>query len=141
MGGSIALAALFVLFYTGRSPVSAADLRVSRGAGTEETVPERPFHVSHRLHPRFPDDFPLPSFFVHDHSRGHARHGALTIRFRFRGDPTAAVADLATVGRDNSWEVEQRAPHRLVFRKGERTVEAWFSFPGRSLVLDVPDPR
>jgi hypothetical protein len=142
MGGSVVLAALAIFFYTGKKPVGAMDLRlVPPGGNAMQSVPERRFHSSHRLHPRFPEDFPVPFAFLHEHTRGHDRHGALTVRFRFRGDPTEAVADLAEMGRANGWAVESRAPHRLVFRKGQRVVEAWFGFPGHALVLDIPDTR
>lgn len=94
-----------------------------------------------RLHPRFPDDFPLPATFIHEHSSGGLRHGMLTVRFRFRGEGAEAVQELEDLGRRSGWAVEVKAPHRAVFRKGGREVEAWFSFPGHSLVLDIPDPR
>jgi len=72
---------------------------------------------------------------------GGLRSGTVTVRFRFRGEGADAVQDLRDMGRTNGWEVEVKAPHRLVFRKGARIIEAWFSFPGHSVVLDIPDPR
>lgn len=142
MGASILLAALFVFFYTGQRPVAAmeppdrSEFPAVEGGTTVAEV-----HAASSLHYRFPDDFPVPTFFHHEHTRGEKHHGALTVRFRFRGSPADAVRDLAEAGAMHGWTVEQFAPHRLVFTKGNRTVEAWFSFPGLSLVLDVPDPR
>jgi hypothetical protein len=142
MSGSVVLAAVVIFLYTGREPIGAMDLRlVPARESAANQVPDRRFHPPYRLHSRFPEDFPVPSFFLHEHTRGHARHGALTVRFRFRGEPVAAVADLAEIGFENGWGVENRAPHRLVFRKDRRVVEAWFGFPGHALVLDIPDPR
>ena len=141
MGASILLAALSVFIYTGRRPAAAiGPLSRSVIPGVEGTNVE-PIHAASLLHHRFPEDFPVPTFFHHEHTRGQKYHGALTVRFRFRGTPADAVHDLAEAGAMHGWTVEQSAPHRLVFSKGNRTVEAWFSFPGLSLVLDVPDPR
>ncbi len=141
MGVSVALSALFVFFYTGRAPAGAMEIRPGPGEHGPEILPEDHVHASHHLHARFPEDFPIPAFFHHEHTQGDARHGSLTVRFRFAGSPDDAVRDLAEVGRRNGWQVERPAPHRLVFRKGVRSVRAWFGFPGHSLVLDIPDPR
>ena len=94
-----------------------------------------------RLHPRFPGDFPLPPEFIHEHSSGGLRHGMMTVRLRFRGEGSEAVRELQEAGRQNGWSLDVKAPHRTIFRKGSRQIEAWFSFPGHSLVLDIPDPR
>jgi hypothetical protein len=51
------------------------------------------------------------------------------------------VRDLHEMGKAKGWQVEVKAPHRLVFRKGGRMVEAWFSYAARSVVLDVSDAR
>ncbi len=99
------------------------------------------FSSTSRLHPRFPIDFPLSSTFVLEHSSGGMRQGAVTIRFRFRGEGADAARDLQDAGHRNGWNVEVLAPHRMIFRKGGHTVEAWLSFPGHALVLDIPDPR
>lgn len=141
MGGSILLSAIGVFFYTGRRPVAANGQRpvVERTAIDQSGVVR--VHPVHRLHYRFPEDFPVPAIFSHEHTRGQKLHGALTVRFRFQGSPLDAVRDLAEVAERNGWTVEQPAPHRQVFRKGNRTIQAWFSFPGHSLVLDIPDPR
>jgi len=99
------------------------------------------FSSTSRLHPRFPIDFPLSSTFILEHSSGGMRQGAVTIRFRFRGEGADAARDLQDAGHRNGWNVEVLAPHRMIFRKGGHTVEAWLSFPGHALVLDIPDPR
>ena len=141
MGASILIAAISVFFYTGQRSAAANGLQAGLEIETVEGPPLQQIHPRSNLHPRFPRDFPVPAFFHHEHTRGQKRHGALTVRFRFRGSPADAVRDLAEAGRTHGWTVEQSAPHRLVFSKGNRTVDAWFSFPGLSLVLDVPDPR
>ncbi|MFQ5876414.1 MAG: hypothetical protein ACE5JH_01795 [Acidobacteriota bacterium] len=142
MGGSVAIGAILVLLHTGGSPAGAA-ARLRPPDGLTEAIPNAgaSFSSTTRLHPRFPGDFPIPSVFLHEHSRGGRDRGALTLRFRFKGDPRAAVSDLAEAGARSGWEVEAAAPHRLVFTKDVRRIEAWFGFPGRSLVLDVPEPR
>src|SRR5260221_5518016 len=99
------------------------------------------FSSSTRLHPRYPADFPLPSTFTLEHSSGGARQGAITIRFRVLGEGGAAVQDLVEVGRRNGWATQVLAPHRVTFSKGGRTINAWLSFPGHSLVLDIAEPR
>lgn len=99
------------------------------------------FSSMSKLHPRFPDDFPVPPTFIHEHSSGGLRHGMMTVRFRFPEEGAAAVRELEESGRRTGWTVEVKAPHRAVFRKGDREIEAWFSFPGHSLVLDIPDSR
>lgn len=115
----------------------AVDGRSARGA-----LPQLAnFSSTSRLHPRFPADFPLPFGFVHEHSSGGLRDGSVTVRFRFRGDGADAVHDLRDEGIKNGWSVDVLAPHRMVFHKNRRTIEAWFSYPGHSLVLDIPEPH
>ncbi len=99
------------------------------------------FSSTMRLHPRFPADFPLPSSFIHEHSSGGLRQGSVTVRFRFRGEGADAVHDLREEGIRSGWTVDVLAPHRMVFHKDNRMIEAWFSYPGHSLVLDIPEPR
>lgn len=99
------------------------------------------FGSATRLHPRFPRDFPVPKVFRLESNSGGVRGGNLTVRFRFRGEASNAVCDLRSQGRRKGWNVEVLAPHRLIFRKDDRMVEAWFSFPARSVVLDVADPQ
>jgi len=99
------------------------------------------FSSTVRLHPRFPSDFPVPKVFLLESNSGGIRGGNLTVRFRFRGEASNAVCDLRSQGRKKGWNVEVLAPHRLIFRKDDRMVEAWFSFPARSVVLDIADPR
>ena len=99
------------------------------------------FSSSTRLHPRYPGDFPLPSAFTLEHSSGGSRQGAMTIRFRFQEQGDEAVKDLVEVGKRNGWTPQVLAPHRVNFRKGDRTINAWLSFPGHSLVLDIAEPR
>ena len=94
-----------------------------------------------RLHPRFPRDFPLPGIFRLESNSSGRREGTLTTRFRFRGEGAEAVRALRDLGLSHGWEVEQKAPHRLVFRKDGRSVEAWFSYPAHSVVLDVSDRK
>jgi len=99
------------------------------------------FSSSSRLHPRFPDDLPLPRVFKVEHSSGGLRTGSITVRFRFRGEGGDAVLQLKEMGEKSGWRVEVLAPHRLALRKGSREVDAWFSYPAHSVVLDVNDPR
>jgi len=99
------------------------------------------FSSSSRLHPRFPDDLPLPTVFKVEHSSGGLRTGSITVRFRFRGEGGDAVRQLKEMGEKSGWRVEVLAPHRLALRKGSREVDAWFSYPAHSVVLDVNDPR
>ncbi len=94
-----------------------------------------------RLHPRFPADFAIPPTFIHEHSSGGLRQGAMTVRFRFRGEGAGAVRDLREAGLRSGWAVDVLAPHRMIFHKSGRDIEAWFSYPGHSLVLDIPDLR
>ncbi|PYS93254.1 MAG: hypothetical protein DMF50_13710 [Acidobacteria bacterium] len=63
------------------------------------------------------------------------------MRFRFRGEGGDAVRQLKEMGEKSGWRVEVLAPHRLALRKGSREVDAWFSYPAHSVVLDVNDPR
>jgi hypothetical protein len=94
-----------------------------------------------RLHPRFPRDFPLPGIFKVESNSSGRREGTLTTRLRFRGEGADAVRVLRELGEKSGWEVDQKAPHRLVFRKEGRSVEAWFAFPAHSVVLDVSNRR
>ena len=97
------------------------------------------FSSSVRLHPRFPRDFPIPRSFRLESNSGGARSGNLTVRFRFTGEAGTAVCDLREQGRADGWDVDILAPHRMIFRKDGRVVEAWFSYPAHSVVLDIPD--
>lgn len=121
------------------APTGQADVAA---AGTTHALlgPGR-FSSTVRLHPRFPRDFPVPGVFRLESNSGGMRGGNLTVRFRFRGEAADAVCDLRTQGRKRGWDVEVLAPHRLAFRKDGRIVEAWFSFPARSVVLDIADSR
>jgi len=92
-----------------------------------------------RLHPRFPRDFPIPRSFRLESNSGGARSGNLTARFRFTGEASNAVCDLREQGRADGWTVDILAPHRMTFHKDGRSVEAWFSYPAHSVVLDIPD--
>src|SRR5438093_593198 len=94
-----------------------------------------------RLHPRFPRDFPIPRSFRLESNSGGTRSGNVTVRFRFSGEAADAVRDLREQCRANDWSVEILAPHRMPFRKDGRIVEVWFSYPARSVVLDIPDNR
>ena len=97
------------------------------------------FSSSVRLHPRFPRDFPIPRSFRLESNSGGARSGNLTVRFRFTGEASNAVCDLREQGRADGWAIDILAPHRMTFHKGGRVVEAWFSYPAHSVVLDIPD--
>ncbi len=97
------------------------------------------FSSSVRLHPRFPRDFPIPRSFRLESNSGGARSGNLTVRFRFTGEAGSAVCDLREQGRLDGWTVDVLAPHRMIFHKDRRVVEAWFSYPAHSVVLDIPD--
>ena len=97
------------------------------------------FSSSVRLHPRFPRDFPIPRSFHLESNSGGARSGNLTVRFRFTGEASNAVCDLRQQGRADGWAVDILAPHRMTFHKDGRIVEAWFSYPAHSVVLDIPD--
>lgn len=120
----------------------AMDGQAANPGGTNHALlePGR-FSSTIRLHPRFPPDFPVPKVFRLESNSGGVRGGNLTVRFRFRGEAANAVCDLRSQGRRKGWNVEVLAPHRLVFRKDDRIVEAWFSFPARSVVLDIADPQ
>ncbi len=168
MAGAVVLGGASTLLYTGgleaaalsrftASPASilggpfpdtARAERPGSGAGgpPRATIPRAPgdrghFSSTRRLHPRFPEDLPLPSTFRIEHATGGLSSGSVTVRFRFRGDGADAVRVLREIGQENGWDVEVKAPHRLVLRKGGRAVEAWFSYPAHSGVLDVLDAR
>ena len=111
------------------------------GRATRALLDPGRFSSSVRLHPRFPSDFPIPRAFHLESNSGGARSGNLTVRFRFTGEAANAVCDLRGLGRSNGWVVEVLAPHRMNFRKDGRVVEAWFSYPAHSVVLDIPDNR
>jgi hypothetical protein len=125
---------------TGRTgdPRTAATGQGTGRAGRPLLEPGR-FSSSVRLHPRFPSDFPIPRSFRLESNSGGARSGNVTVRFRFTDEAANAVCDLREQGRANGWTVEILAPHRLVFHKNARVVEAWFSYPAHSVVLDIPD--
>lgn len=154
MGGVALLAAGATLIYTSDSNALASARLTSPGpvpliaapAGGESSVREAlpqlaNFSSTSRIHPRFPNDFPLPPGFIHEHSSGGLREGSVTVRFRFRGEGADAVHDLRDEGLQNGWSVDVLAPHRMVFHKNRRVIEAWFSYPGHSLVLDIPEPH
>lgn len=124
------------------SPALATTGPGPSAAGTKHALlePGR-FSSTLRLHPRFPADFPVPRVFRLESNSGGVRGGNLTVRFRFMGEASNAVCDLRSQGRRKGWNVEVLAPHRLIFRKDDRVVEAWFSFPARSVVLDIADSR
>jgi len=109
------------------------------GSVTRALLDPGRFSSSLRLHPRFPKDFPVPRTFRLESNTGGARSGNLTVRFRFTGEAGNAVCDLREQGRADGWTVEILAPHRMIFRKDSRVVEAWFSYPAHSVVLDIPD--
>jgi hypothetical protein len=98
------------------------------------------FSSTKRLHPRFPADFPIPTMFVLEHSTGGLRRGAVTLRFRFHGDPVEAIAALRDAAQEAGWSREEESSYSLSFHKGPRTIAAWFGFPSRSLVLDLLEP-
>ncbi len=158
--GSGAIAAAAFLLYVGApdralAPAAASAAPVATGqmdlatagqadaaAGTKHALSEPGrFSSTVRLHPRFPRDFPVPKVFRLESNSGGVRGGNLTVRFRFRGEASNAVCDLRTLGRRKGWNVEVLAPHRLIFRKDGTIVEAWFSFPARSVVLDIADSQ
>jgi len=120
--------------------MQAAVGQAQSSAGNKLLEPGR-FASSVRLHPRFPRDFPIPRSFRLESNSGGARSGNLTVRFRFTGEAANAVCDLREQGKAKEWAVEILAPHRLVFHKDGRVVEAWFSYPAHSVVLDIPDNR
>jgi hypothetical protein len=124
---------------TADSPPPAADLpRTALGEGARK---RGKFSSTARLHPRFPPDFQIPATFRLESNSGGSRRGTITARFRFRGEGADAVKALKELGVASGWEAEVKAPHRLVFRKGGRIIEAWFSYAAHSVVLDIPDPR
>ncbi len=164
MAAMALLAAVSALLYTNGFPAQAASPPGTLAAGSVAGLAPGPplvaspaggtgppprrasydltyFSSTTRLHPRFPSDLSLPSTFILEHSSGGVRQGAITVRFRFRGEGADAAKDLRELGRQNGWAVEVLAPHRMIFRKGDQLVNAWLSYPGHSLVLDIPDPR
>ena len=157
-GAAILSGSLTCLLYTGGAPALAshapaptgrsdppADHAGGLGDPTSVARDDVPgggrFSSTARLHPRFPRDFPLPGIFRLESNSGGSSAGTLTARFRFRGEGADAVRILRDLGEKSGWQIEQKAPHRLVFRKDGRTVEAWFSFPAHSVVLDVSDRK
>ncbi len=117
------------------------DKALTRGSRSAAHALLDPGHFSSsvKLHPRFPRDFPIPRSFRLESNSGGARSGNLTVRFRFTGDASNAVCDLREQSRSDGWSVEILAPHRMTFHKDGRLVEAWFSYPAHSVVLDIPD--
>jgi hypothetical protein len=160
---ALTLGGLLALLYTGGAPALALSgtgsappldamtvtapsrTPASRSALTNATLPadydRARFSSTTRLHPRFPKDLPLPGVFRLETNFGGTRSGQVTARFRFRGEGAEAVADFKALAESSDWQVEVLAPHRLTLRKDGQVVQAWFSFPGHSVVLDVPDPR
>jgi len=145
LSGSFLAAMAASVLYTGELMVQAASIQgAGQGAGPPSfSAAFDPGTRSSpiRLNTAFPADFPLPPIFKLEHSYAATGRGAMTVRFRFRGEPAAAVRQLADSGHGSGWAVEVIAPHRLVFRKDHRMIEAWFGFPGHSLVLDLSDLR
>src|SRR5262245_8709751 len=126
------------------STSSSREARSSNGARRDKRGPLADpgrFSSGIRLHPRFPRDFPIPRSFRLESNSGGTRSGNVTVRFRFSGEAANAVCDLQQQCRANGWSVEILAPHRMTFRKDGRIVDAWFSYPARSVVLDIPDNR
>jgi len=131
----------------GNAPLQAGvaqvepDKALTRGSrsATHALLDPGHFSSSVKLHPRFPRDFPIPRSFRLESNSGGARSGNLTVRFRFTGEASNAVCDLREQSRSDGWTVEILAPHRMTFHKDGRLVEAWFSYPAHSVVLDIPD--
>jgi len=117
----------------------ATPLTGGPGSASHALLDPGRFSSSVRLHPRFPRDFPIPRSFRLESNSGGARSGNLTVRFRFTGEANNAVCDLREQGRADGWTVDILAPHRMTFHKDGRVVEAWFSYPAHSVVLDIPD--
>jgi hypothetical protein len=160
---ALTLGGLFALLYTGGAPALALNgpgpaptveatavtapsgISAGRGALTTATLPadydRARFSSTTRLHPRFPKDLPLPGVFRLETNSGGTRSGQVTARFRFRGEGAEAVADFKELAESSGWQVEVLAPHRLTLRKNDQVVQAWFSYPGHSVVLDIPDAR
>jgi len=161
--GAIVLGAIASVLYTGALPAlalsdQAADSaagdpaglgagRSSGGAGTAREAggggarQHEGFSSSARRHPRFPKDLPIPATFRLESNSGGSRRGTITARFRFRGEGAEAVKAFKDLSQAGGWEIDVKAPHRLVLHKDGRIVEAWFSFAAHSVVLDIPDPR
>ena len=157
MTATLVLGAGATLLYTGGEPAEAlarldpAPAATASSAGITGVVAGRPKEVgpirdrsrpsyAMRWRNRLPDDFPVPPVFQFEYSTSQQSRNQ-TIRYRFRGEPAEAVRNLKELGSAEGWDVEVKAPHRLVFRKGGRVVEAWFSYAGRRVVLDVSDSR
>jgi hypothetical protein len=161
--GALVLGAVCSLLYTGALPAlalsgrtagSAAGAPADPGADRSSDAADPPraatpgsarqrggFSSSANRHPRFPPDLPIPADFRLESNSGGSRRGTITARFRFRGEGAEAVRAFRDLGQAGGWEIEVKAPHRLVLRKDGRIVEAWFSFAAHSVVLDIPDPR
>jgi hypothetical protein len=161
--GAIVLGAVASILYTGAIPALAlsghaagsaagAPAGLSAGPASEVGDPSRKapvgsarqrvgFSSSAKRHPRFPPDLPIPATFRLESNSGGSRRGTITARFRFRGEGAEAVRAFKELGRAGGWEIDVKAPHRLVLHKDGRIVEAWFSFAAHSVVLDIPDPR
>ena len=126
---------------TGGAPADLSPVGTSMNGAIHALLEPRRFSSAVRLHPRFPQDFPIPKAFRLESNSGGIYGGVLIVRFRFTGEASNAVCDLRVLGRRSGWDVEILAPHRMIFRKDGREVEAWFSFPAHSVVLDIPDAR
>jgi len=134
---SLAMLGAFVI---GTAPASAS-LDTSAAVARPGSVSYADtFSSTTRLHPRFPVDFPIPAIFILEHSTGGLRHGTITVRFRFRGDPIEAIDALRDTAAKADWSMKQELPYRILFHKGTRTIAAWVGFPSRSLVLDLTEP-
>ncbi len=125
----------------GETGLQAAVGQVESATATHALLDPGRFSSRVRLHPRFPRDFPIPREFRLESNSGGARSGNLSVRFRFTGEAANAVCDLREQGRAKGWAVEILAPHRMTFHKDGRLVEAWFSYPAHSVVLDILDGR
>ena len=125
----------------GGAPAGLSPGQFSGSGAVQALLEPRRFSSAVRLHPRFPQDFPMPKAFRLESNSGGIYGGVLTVRFRFTGEAPDAVCDLRTLERKSGWDVEILAPHRMTFRKNGREIEAWFSFPAHSVVLDMPDVR
>ncbi len=137
----LAVCFLYVASPAGGPSGSLSPVGITGSGAVHALIEPRRFSSAVRLHPRFPQDFPIPKEFRLESNSGSISGGILTVRFRFTGEAPNAVCDLRTLGRRSGWNVEILAPHRMTFRKDGREIEAWFSFPAHSVVLDIPDAR